>query len=239
MDTSLFLQLMGVGIAYICFYAFAVRRLTRSSSTTVHAQRLARGDFVLGSEFFTSGDDPVVFLDADQVLADKDRRSFVVDWIGGAIEKLGGAAVFDRVIFIEKDSGPVGLFPIHHLVSERVEIPSCILRMKRLPWLPAAALKGLAPMGGNKVCLVSDVTTVGGHIERAIEAIQGKYWNAKVGAVVVLVNCDGGRFEKHLWERYGISLTVNEDLTREYLEKKTEKLRGTGEGEATDLRLVA
>lgn len=147
----------------------------------------------------TRGVETRVFLDADQWLADHQRLSRACNWVVQSIDgwKKDGHRV-DGLAFVDKDSGPVGMLAMQHLVGGRSGLPTCLVRLRRWPFLPQAAVKGHIPERGSVFVIVSDVVTTGGHIGRAAEVLRHECWGIDVDLALVLLNRGKDQVTSHL-----------------------------------------
>jgi len=91
----------------------------------------------------------------------------------------------DELAFIEKDSGPIGALTLLGALTEKLGIPSMIVRLRRR--LDINSIKGVNnKKRGENVVLISDVATSGTSVQSAIDKIE--MGGSKVLAVVVVVS---------------------------------------------------
>jgi orotate phosphoribosyltransferase len=157
-----------------------------------------------------------VFFDADQWLSDPVQLDETVAWLAKTVVALKGEHNdLAGLAFVEKDAGPAGLLSLLHLLGARTGLRSCIVRLRRWPFLPQAAIKGGIPGEGSKWILVSDVATSGGTIQRAAKVLQHSCWKSEIVAAVVLLNRGGSETVESLASQ-GIPLlscpAVDEDF---------------------------
>lgn len=157
-----------------------------------------------------------VFFDADQWLSDSNNVQQVTAWIVKRIldaqtdlnnqgQEIAGLA------FIEKDSGPTGLISLQHLISTQTDMKTCVVRLRRWPFLPQAAVKGEPPSQGSKWIIISDVATTAGHIQKAAKILNSSCWEANVPFAIVLLNRGGKNVFESL-SANGIKLISNEEI---------------------------
>lgn len=173
------------------------------------------------------------FFDIDLSIIDPLMLKPIVDWYIAIIKKIKNElGRIDRIVFIEKDSGPVGSILLAGILIDKVKIPGLIVRLRRR--LSLNSLKGREVERGNQVILISDVLTSGGGIENAINNLRSHGVN--VQAAVVLVSRRDSREIKELEDKlktrifYAFKATRKEDLEREplkkFIEAEKEKKRG-------------
>jgi orotate phosphoribosyltransferase len=121
-------------------------------------------DFVRGGH----GDS---YVDVDELFGDNhDQR--VERALEALIKKL--AAIHQRsplraVVFVERDSGPVGMIAARHRFAEGIDVPLLTLRPRKR--IRKAALKGGQLKTGDSVAIITDVSTTGETIAEAARMI--------------------------------------------------------------------
>jgi orotate phosphoribosyltransferase len=133
---------------------------------------------------FTSGRKGGNFFDIDEFSlsdtgqGDADEKSkWVAECFSRKIKQLteNGLEV-DRLVFAERDTGPVGMIIYKDSIGSMTNIDTCFLRPRKR--LLRSAFKGRPFRQGEKVALISDVATSGDTIYGAAE----KVW--QLGGVV-------------------------------------------------------
>lgn len=157
------------------------------------------------------------FFDVDQWGRYSNNLDMSVAWI----EKIIGQAEtennisIDTLVFVEKDSGPIGMISTQHMISEQLGLRSCVVRLRKWPFLPQAAVKGFIPDKGTKVAVISDVATTGGHLLRTADVLQHPCFSIDVCVAIVLLNRGGEKVVKELKDR-GIILYSNKTINKEF-----------------------
>ncbi len=157
-----------------------------------------------------------VFFDADQWLSEPSNVQQATAWIVKEIlevqtllnnqgQEIAGLA------FVEKDSGPTGLISLQHLISTQTDMKTCVVRLRRWPFLPQAAVKGEPPAQGSKWVIISDVATTAGHIMKAAKVLSQPCWGVEVPFSIVLLNRGGDEVVESLRGR-SIELISNKDV---------------------------
>lgn len=111
------------------------------------------------------------FIDVDEFFGDN-RDLGAEQALDALVEKL--VLIHKRshlraVVFIERDSGPVGMIAARHRFAERVDLPLLTLRPRKR--IRKAALKGGKLKLGDSVAIITDVSTTGGTIAEAARMI--------------------------------------------------------------------
>lgn len=174
-----------------------------------------------------SGNHTDVFFDVDNFLSDSSNCEYVTSWITKAVldaktEALAKNQNISGLAFIEKDSGPTGLISLQHLIASRTGMKTCVIRLRRWPFLAQAAIKGVPPLDGTKWVIISDVATTGGHIEKAAMIMRDKSWGADVFKAIVLLALG----EKELFDKMNsvkIKITSNDNILARFKAIKEEK----------------
>ncbi len=164
----------------------------------------------------THGGTSSVFFDADQHLANTAKRNAAVTWITRQVARLNSAGhTFAGIAFIEKESGPTGLIGLQYLIGQKVGLQTCVIRLRRYPFLPTAAIKGNVPKVGEDYLLISDVSTTGGHLLKAAEVLRNPSWSARATAALVLLNRGGDAVVREM-ASHGIELVAKPEVTEEW-----------------------
>lgn len=160
------------------------------------------------------------FFDADQYLSDRNNLMYTQDWLISSIAKCKSEAAkngiyIDGIAFVEKDSGPIGLITLQHLISYHVNMKSCSLRIKKSSFLPQAAIKGFPPLPNTNWIVISDVATSGGHLKNSIELLKHPNWNAHAPYAIILLNRGGSVVREEL-EKLGTKLIDNQVIYKQF-----------------------
>lgn len=160
------------------------------------------------------------FFDFDFFLLSKERSDQYTKWLVSTINEIKDT---DKnpfcLVFIEKDSGPIGLLSLKEYLSITTNTPSFIVRPRRFPFLPVASFKGELPYDKKydyNCLIISDVATTGGHLNQAIEMIESEYISGKVTHCIVLLN-RGEEKVKSNFQKRGITLISNDTVGSTFL----------------------
>ncbi len=122
---------------------------------------------------FTSGGSGKQFFDVDVILTSPEGSVFATNWVSGEIgslkKKIGR---IDKLVFIDKDSGPVGMIAAMSSIVEETRIPGIIVRLRRrvLPGMIKQSRD--APLSeGDIAVIVTDVITTGRGVMKALDQI--------------------------------------------------------------------
>lgn len=106
----------------------------------------------------------------------------------------------DRLAFIERDTGPIGLITYKDHIGIQAGIETCSIRPRKR--LYAAMIKGRPIRPSESVALVSDVATTGNSILEAAE----KVWHFKGNVPYAIVAYDRESGAREMLAQYGITL---------------------------------
>ena len=165
-----------------------------------------------------------VFFDTDQWLSDPANVQIATNWI--TMEILEAQTQLNSrgheiagLAFIDKDSGPTGLISLQHLLSSQTDMKTCVVRLRRWPFLPQAAVKGEPPAKNSKWILISDVATTAGHIQKAAKVLNYSHWGAETPFAIVLLNRGGDAVIQNL-EDSNINLISNKDIEERFRKRE-------------------
>lgn len=158
---------------------------------------------------YTSGERASEFFDLDTMVAVPEGAGLAIGWycdqIGRLRKELPGG--IDKLVFIEKDSGPVGAITLAGAIVERTGIPSLIIRPRRR--ILAASFKApfrpWALRNDDTLVVVSDVATSGRGIRSAIGHLRELGVPLKIPYALVWIDLNKGA-AKALLDEYGVRL---------------------------------
>lgn len=226
----------GLLVAYI-FWIMRLKdyRLPNGGETFLAANGYVHYMATMGDKGFTqcdnvltrSGDHTDVFFDVDNFLAVRSNREDVTSWLTKAVldaktEAQKKGQIISGLAFIEKDSGPTGLIGLQHLMASLTGMKTCVIRLRRWPFLPQAAIKGEAPLRGTKWIIISDVATTGGHIEKAAMIMRHQCWGADIFKAIVLLNPANQELVDRM-RNLQIDIVSNENILSRYQAIKAAK----------------
>lgn len=154
------------------------------------------------------------FYDIDLSLTDHKHIDAIVDFFVSTIQEIQRRyGKINRLVFIEKDSGPVGSIALLGLLTEKLRISSLVIRTRRR--LSVNSIKGDFGDEKRNVVIISDVATSGGGIKSAMEKLE--FEGANVLSAIVLVS----RMKTENLESLKIPLFCAFNITEKYdLEKE-------------------
>lgn len=121
------------------------------------------------------------YFDADRLLMGSPD---VLEEVAGQIVKVLKKYPEAKVVFVEKDSGPVGMLFMEGLVASKLGRPTSIVRPRRDIW--KMAVKGAGIGKGDEIVLIQDVLRSGYQVIQANRILEKL--GARVIAVVTLVD---------------------------------------------------
>lgn len=147
-----------------------------------------------------SGLDADSFFDLDDfVVSNKDNRVKLVRWIRRSILALSETVEFNKIAFIDKKAGPVGLISLFCSIADELNFEFLFVRPKKL--LLSATIKGsINPK--DRVLLLSDVATTGETLFDASTKI--KQCGGKISGALVVIDRNQGATEN--LSRAGVTL---------------------------------
>lgn len=170
--TSWPVKLSGIGFLIVALgIPVAWKIASEGSDGYVRAQPLALA-VEESTHVMTGGTMGGYYIDIDLLLTDPSQvravgRRYVAEI--RTIQRAVGR--IDRLVFIERDAGPVGAIGLLGYLSAESGIPSVIVRPRRL--LISGEIKPLKRIGrGMTVVIVTDVVTRGGHIRAVVQTLQ-------------------------------------------------------------------
>lgn len=160
--------------------------ISRSSYEQVHAGREV-------NDYFSAD----AFLGAPENV--RHTAAWLKETIKGA-ERAAGARV-DRLVFLEREDGPVGAISLKDLTTYLTGIPSVVLRPSEINtpefffagqrFLVEGKYRPILP--GERVLVISDVATSGGSLVHAVQSIRNL--RAQTVAALVLYDREEGAAE--------------------------------------------
>lgn len=206
-----FIYSLAIIISLFLIYKILPHPLSQYYQIQKHAMGMTNSQYML-----TRGGESKKFFDYDYFTNRDDLKKYS-EWIVECISDIKESGVIiSRLVFIEKDSGPIGLISMKDHLSLKTNIPSFIVRPKRYPFLPIPSFKGNLPDAQNENCLlISDVSTTGGHLATAIEMIRTEPIKGKVTHSIVLLN-RGGEKCIRFFEEMNVKLVSNDMISKEF-----------------------
>jgi orotate phosphoribosyltransferase len=131
------------------------------------------------------------YIDIDTLLEDLVAQRELLDNLEQSIIQNQDMETYDRLAFLDKDYGPVGMLPYASELSNRLETESIIIQLKRQHRLDHLHIKGVdygdgAPLEGESLLLIDDVVTTGNTQKEAIDVVDD--WGGTVKGVVCAYN---------------------------------------------------
>lgn len=129
------------------------------------------------------------YIDVDEFYGDKRHlgAELALDTLVEKIAAVNRKSPLRAIVFVERESGPIGMIAARHRIAERIDLPAWVVRPRKR--IRKAALKGGQLKSGDAVAIVTDVSTSGGTIRDAARTIVE--FGGKVVAAIVFVDREG------------------------------------------------
>jgi len=206
-------------VAIIIWYVLLSRRSKTLLAGIVHSQGSTPWRAVSGKELW-------YYVILDDFMAVPAYAEILGEWFRGIIRQARGQiGRIDRLAFIEKKAGPVGMLTAKDFLTVKSGIPSVAVRPRRR--LPNARITGLKefPIAGQNVVVISDIATTGGTIMEAVDILESQ--GATVRLVVVFYDREEGASEQLAKRGIVLKSMMNPTEVSKWpeLEKKLRELR--------------
>lgn len=143
-----------------------------AASTLSLLENLLKSALARSAHVMTGGTMSDYYIDIDLLQTDHEQIDSLVLLLAAQIreaaQRLGGA---ERLVFIERDAGPIGAVGLVASLTRETGIDAVILRPRRLVHRGEVKPPGVL-RSGMRVVLVTDVATGGGHIRSAVETLR-------------------------------------------------------------------
>jgi len=126
---------------------------------------------------FRSGGKGSDYVDIDTILGSATDADIFVEEIVEKIESDIGVEKYDRIAFLDKSDGPVGLLPYAREISHKLGERPLVLRLDKRVRHEIEKVKGIpaeASLDHESVLLVDDVVTTGNTQREAIELVEDR-----------------------------------------------------------------
>ncbi len=118
----------------------------------------------------TGGAPSLYFCDMDALIASPDKLNEWAENFAAKIrdiEKVKGS--IDKLAFIEKHEGPIGILVLLGMIEAKTMIPSIVVRINKRTLL--GSIKGATIKNNDHIIILSDVATKGTSIKKAAQII--------------------------------------------------------------------
>lgn len=148
------------------------------------------------SEYTLAGGSPSnYFFDADKMMSKPEYVEIISDYFAREIITIMTNNRIDKLAFIEKDVGTVGILPLMSLIISKTRVNAFIVRLRKQVSIGIFKYSlGVEPHRGEVIAIVSDVATSGEGISAAADAIRKK--GALVPFAFVLYDREQGAKER-------------------------------------------
>ena len=151
----------------------------------------ASNDVITEENFtiFRSGGKGSDYVDIDTILGSVTDADALVEEIVEKIESDVSIEKYDRVAFLDKSDGPVGLLPYAREISRKLGKKPLVLRLDKRMRHEVEKVKGIpadASLDRESILLVDDVVTTGNTQRDAIELVENRDGNVN-GLLAVYV----------------------------------------------------
>lgn len=155
--------------------------------------------------FFHSGEKGTDFFDLDNHSGYPAFQRDLLKGLNERIESLQDDGLsFDKLAFLDKDSGPAGMLPFAVQLSQELDKQFSIVKTWEKIRIDKLRVKGSPVTDGESILLIDDVLTTGSTQEKAIDYLENQGGDVE-GLLVVLA-----RYEHRLQ-----NLTSNKDIPYE------------------------
>jgi orotate phosphoribosyltransferase len=148
---------------------------------------------------FTAGGHGRRYLDVDLMLQTPEGSAVVCNWINEQIRIIEAkSGLIDKLVFVEKDSGPIGMIAAMSLIVYETGKPAIIIRAKRKVKPGMVKLPPNAHLNnGDKVVLISDVANTSRTITKAVDLLrQTVDFKVEIPYALVLFDLNSGAREQ-------------------------------------------
>lgn len=172
------------------------------------------------------------FFDIDRLISDPKGASVASKYYVNKLNEITKDHKIDKLAFIDKNVGTVGILPSMSSIISGVGIDGFIVRLRKE--VPVGKIKcafGKEPKKGEQIVIISDVLTAGGGVIAAHKLISN--YEVTTPYVIVLYDREQGAKEK-LKKLYDIeveTVTTASELLRAYRIEKKEYNFGIPEAE--------
>lgn len=128
------------------------------------------------SEYTLAGGAPSnYFFDTDKMMSKPKYVEIISDYFAKAIRTVMNNNKIDKLAFIEKDVGTIGILPLMSMVISKTELSAFIVRLRKQITIGKIKCSlGIEPKPGEVIAIVSDVATTGEGIIATANAIREK-----------------------------------------------------------------
>ena len=122
-----------------------------------------------------SGERGTDYFDLDNMSGSPEKQRLVIEGVLRMIESLESRGMeFDKLVFLHKDSGPIGMPVFASELSQRLEREFVLLKMWSKLRFEELRVKGAGINDGDSVLILDDVITSGNTQKRAIEFVRNQ-----------------------------------------------------------------
>lgn len=140
---------------------------------------------------FRSGETGTDYFDIDSIVETPEGGNTLLDGVEARIGELeDGGLEYDKIAFLHKDSGPVGLLIYAWTLCQRLDAELVVLKLWKKLRFDDLKIKGNDIEDGDSVLLVDDVANTGTTQQRAIDLVRTNGGNV-TGVVCVYEREDG------------------------------------------------
>lgn len=182
--------------------------VTRPDEVTVRLKKLCdvieRGGAITQSVYTLAGGSPSdYFFDSDKMMSRPEFVKTLSAYYAREIRKVTKRHRIDKLAFIEKGVGTIGILPLMGLIISKTKMNGMIIRVQKQVNIGSIkSSRGTEPTAGEVVAIVSDVATAGEGVIKAASAI--RRGGASVAFAFVLYDREQGA--KQTLARNGIEL---------------------------------
>jgi orotate phosphoribosyltransferase len=167
------LGLFLIAVAFILplLFLFDSQKTANKQNPAHRGQDLLMPALAQSAHIMTGGTMSSYYIDLDTLLTNHRQAGHICERMARLIRDIEAYTSIDRLVFIERDAGPVGAVSLLGALTSETEYDALIVRTKRL--VRNSTIKPYQKLDpGLSVILVTDVVTGGGHLRHAVQALR-------------------------------------------------------------------
>lgn len=186
----------------------SIGKVTRPDQVPIKLEKFCnvveQGGAITQSVYTLAGGSPShYFFDADKIVSKPEFVETLSRYYAREIRKVAKRHRIDKLAFMEKDVGTIGILPLMGLIISKTKMNGVIIRVqKQVSIGKIKSSLGTEPRAGEVVAIISDVATAGEGIIKAASAIRSR--GARVTFAFVLYDREQGA--KQTLAKNGIEL---------------------------------
>jgi orotate phosphoribosyltransferase len=169
-------KLLGLLLIVVAFFLpllflFESHKTANKQNAVHHGQDLLMPALAQSAHIMTGGTMSSYYIDLDTLLTNHRQARCICERMARLIRDIEVHTTIDRLVFIERDAGPVGAVGLLGALTSETGYDAMIVRTKRL--VRNSTIKPFQKLEpGLSVILITDVVTGGGHLRHAVQALR-------------------------------------------------------------------